>query len=328
MPSHRRRPTPPPARRPQVAGLRRPGSKPSPRPRPTPYSAQHEDLHTDEQFADGTQAPVEPFDVAPAVDEPAAEAVETAEPETLEADDAEAVKTAEPEAAPGPRPTPRRKARDTGVIRPTTEDEIELAPPIEEAAELPSGPSRPRDEVPFRIGMALAALFTVAALVFAVLFIVAKFSSSDATANRAHTDASATQQAEKEINGAVQTLFSYDYSKLVDRDKQVNDLLGSDKLRDQFTTLNCAVKEEAPKQQIATLTKVSFSAITQLQDDTAEALVFVENAWERKSTKQQGSGAGSLGITAKRVDGTWKLTEIDILGGETGQKPKVPAKCK
>lgn len=317
MPSHRRRPTPPPARRPQVAGLRRPGSKPSPR--PTPYSAQHEDLHTDEQFSDGTQAPVEPYDAAPVVDEPGAEAVET--------EDA-AVEVAEPETAPSPRPSPRRKTRNTGVIRPTTEDEIELAPPIEEAGELSAGPPRPRDEVPLRIGMALAALFTIAAVVFAALFIIAKSSTGDATANLAHTDATATRQAQEEITSAVQTLFSYDYSKLVDRDKQVNDLLASDKLRDQFTTLNCAVQEEAPKQKIATLTKVSFGAITNLQDDTAQALVFVENAWERKSTKQQGSGAGSLGITAKRVDGKWKLTEIDILGGETGAKPKVPAKCK
>lgn len=59
MPSHRKRSTPPPARRPQVAGLRKPQSKPSPqpRPRPTPYSAQYEDL-VDEH--EGTAVDAEP----------------------------------------------------------------------------------------------------------------------------------------------------------------------------------------------------------------------------------------------------------------------------
>lgn len=93
MPSHRKRSTPQPARRPQVAGLRKPQSKPSPqpRPRPTPYSAQHEDL----------------------VDEREATAVD-AEPVTPERE------LEEPESRPRPAPRPR----DTGTPKPATADSV------------------------------------------------------------------------------------------------------------------------------------------------------------------------------------------------------------
>jgi len=327
VPSHRKRPTSQPTRRPQVAGLRRPGSKPSPRPRPAPYSAQHEDVHVDEQFADGTQ---EPVDAAPTVDEPEvqgspADAPESVEVGAAEADEADAVEVAEPEAPPSTRPSPRRKSRDTGVPRPTTEQEIEVAPPIEETGGAQPGPTRRRDEVPFWIAVTLAALLAIGAGLAAWQY----FEARGVTTNSAQTDAQTTTEVREGIREAVEKLFSYDYSKLADRDELVNEFIASDKLQDHFTTLNCAVEEQAPKQKLATLTKVSYSAITDLQGDTARALVYVESAWERRSTDQKGSGAGSLDITAQRVDGTWKLAEIDILGGQTGKEPDdPPAKCK
>lgn len=308
-----------------MAGLRRPGSKPSPRPRPTPESPQQEDLSADEQFADGTHAPAEAWDAiadAP-VTEP--EAPAEAEPEQPEAE-LEPEEPEEPEETrQASKPTPRRKARDGGVARPTSAEEIEVAPPIEETHGAPAGSSGGAgNNTPFWIAVTLAVLFAVGAGLLGWQY----FSAAGTTENKAQSDPISSSQAKEEIAAAVQTLFSYDYSKLDGRDDEVNKLLASEKLRKQFKTLNCAVNEEAPKQKIQTATRVSYSAITELTGDTAKAIVFVENVWERKSTKQQDAGAGSLGVSAKLVDGKWKLTDIKIHGGQAGKEPTVPAKCK
>lgn len=333
MPSHRKRPTPQPARRPQVAGLRRPGTKPSPRPHPAPYSAQHEDLHTDqpaEVFDDPTSAPSEIDDTAdtvatpePVVDdtvEDAAvdDAVEVDVPTDVEAEplDADAAEAAS-------RPTPRSKARDTGALRPTSEGEVEVAPALEDDARL-TPRSAKSDAAPFWIAVTLAVLLAAGAGVFGWLY----FSAGDVSDNKAQVDAMASNRAEEEISAAVQTLFSYDYTKLKGRDEQVNDLLASDKLRKQFATLNCAVEDQAPKQQLSTASRVSYAAITDMRDDTAKAMVFVESVWERKSTKQRDAGAAALGVTAKLVGDSWKITDINFYDRKPGAEPGVPAKCK
>lgn len=325
MPSPRRRPAPQPSRRPQVAGLRRPGSKPSPRPRPTPESPQQEDLSADEGFTDGTHAPAESWDVI--ADAPVTEPEAPAEAEQPEADvdDQDTALVEEPEEAqPASKPTPRRKAHDGGVPRPTSAGEIEVARPIEETHGAPAGGGGSRNNTPFWIAVALAVLFAVGAGLLGWQY----FSAAGTTENKAQSDPISSSQAKEEIAAAVQTLFSYDYGKLDGRDDEVNELLASDKLHKQFKTLNCAVNEEAPKQKIVTATRVSYSAITELTGDTAKAIVFVENVWQRKSTKQQDAGAGSLGVSAALVDGKWKLTDIKIHGGQAGKEPTVPAKCK
>lgn len=332
MPSPRRRPTPQPGRKPQVAGLRRPGGgKPSPRPRPTPYSAQHEDRFAEEQLTDGTQAPAEPPEVydepeltqAP-VDEDVEDTVVEGSVAEVEPDAEEAAPeavTAEPEAAP--RRTPRSKARDTGTARPTSVEDVEVTP-VEEPAPAAAGGGGRRNNTPLWIAVALAVVFVAAAALAGWQYFVA----SGEAENRAQSDPISSSQAGDEIVSAVQTLFSYDYTKLDGRDDEVEALLASDKLRKQFATLNCAVKDQAPKQKIVTATRVSYRAITELTDTTAKAIVFVENVWERKSTKQQEASAGSLGVSAELVGDRWKLTELKVHGGEAGKEPPVPAKCK
>ena len=320
MPPQRRRPSPQPSRRPQVAGTRRLGDRPAPRPRPQPYSAQEEDLPRDELLADGTQAPeveepeVDDHDTAVAPVEPE-EAPEELAPEEVASVPAET------------RPKPRPKSRDTGTLRPTTTDEIEPEPA---AADFPEPPApaaaggKRRGETPFYIAVALAAVFAVAAGLLAWQY----FATSSVSDNQAHVDPLTSDQIQTDVKEAVKTLFSYDWQKLDGRAQQVNDVLASGKLKDQFAALNCAVEEEAPKQKILTSTQVSYSAVTDLRGDTAKLIVFVENAWQRQSTKQQGTGAGSLGITAQRIGDEWKIQDINIYGGETGKKPKVPEKCK
>lgn len=323
MPAHRRRPTPQPSRRPQVAGLRRPGERPAPKPRPRPYSAQQEDLEQDEDLlADGTQAPVAPEPEAPV------------EPETPEAAEtpAEAPVTEEPEelapeevASVPARPAPRPKARDTGTPMPTTERDLEPEPAEAEAKPpAPKAKSGRRDETPFWIAVALAVLFAIAGGLLAWQY----FAASAVSENKAQVDPLASDQIQADVKEAIKTLFSYDYAKLDGRAGEVDAVLASGKLKDQFAALNCAVQDQAPKQKIVTSTQVSYSAVTEQTDDTAKLIVFVENAWERQSTKQQGTGAGSLGVTAKLVGDEWKIQELNIYGGETGKEPKVPEKCR
>lgn len=322
MPAHRRRPTPQPSRRPQVAGLRRPGERPTPRPRPRPYSAQEEDTQADELPADGTQAPTDFVEEAPAAPVAEPEVPDDEQPEVAEETELEPDEVASVPAAPS-RPAPRAKARDTGVLKPGSEQEIEPGP---EAADLPTPPARtrPRDAMPFLIAVALGVVFAIAAGLLAWQY----FDARSVSENKAQVDPLTSDQIQTDVKEAIKTLFSYDHSKLEGRAEDVNDVLASGKLKDQFAALNCAVEDQAPKQQIITSTQVSYSAVTEQTDDTAKLIVFVENVWERKSTKQKGSGAGSLGVTAKMVGDEWKIEKLDIYGGETGKEPKVPDKCK
>lgn len=334
MPTPRRRPSPYPTRRPYVAGRRKPGGgKSSPRPRPAPYSAQLEDLTgTEETAARTTEAvgaeetPTADAKAAGASAEPVEEqaAAEGAEPEARAAEvDDRAAEPAEPE----PRRVPRSKSRDTGRLRPTKEEDVDTTAepasvrPVTARKQRESGSSR---RVPFWTAVVAAVVFAAFAGIAAWQY----YSAADLIGNKAQIDPITTSQAKKEIDAAVETLFTYDYRDLDGRDDEVNELLASDKLRKQFATLNCAIQKQAPKQKTVSATKVSYSAVTALTDDTARAIVFVENMWERKSAGQTEKSSGSLAVTARLVDDQWKIADLEIHGGDTGEDPEVPQGCR
>lgn len=357
MPAPRRRPSPYPSRRPYVAGRRRPtGGKPSPRPRPAPYSAQYDDVLAGEEKEsarpDAARETVETEpetaqrtgeaepDAAPGAAEaepettPATAEAETAhdtvvaEPATAESTE-EPAREAEKAEAPAPkeRRVPRAKSRDTGTLRPTREEDVattakaDTRRSVEREPKAEPGKSR---ATAFWVAVALAVVFAVAAGIAAWRY----FAAASLVENKAQTDPISTSQAQKDINAAVEKLFTYNYRELDEREDEVNELLATDKLRKHFATLNCAVEQQAPKQKIISATKVSYSAITELTDDTARAIVFVENMWERKSTKQVETSSGSLVVNAQLVDNQWKVSDLQIHGGNTGDEPEVPEKCR
>lgn len=287
MSSHRKRVSAQPSRRPQVAGLRKPASKPSPqpRPRPTPYSAQHEDLVEDlHQEPNGA----EPSPVA-------------------EPDEAAEVK-------PSPRPAPRPKAPDTGSAKPVAVEQADLRSdePAEAAhsAAAPAAVGESKAKAIVSITAVLALIFAVAAGFFAYKLV----NVNSVTDNRAISDAVGTEQVQQEVSAAVETLLSYDYTKIGEHEKNARSLLVTDQVREEFDALYGDVKKKAPEQKLVLVTKVSYSSVLELDDDTAKVLVFVEQSASRKGTDQKSSGGGQLTISAQQQDGKWRLAGIDTYG--------------
>lgn len=269
-PPNRRRPTPTPApqpaRRPQVAGLRKPGVQPSPRPRPTA---------PEEQAAPGQQSPQQP---APQQQTPQQQAPQQSGAPTWEPSSG-----GRPPAGPAPAWTP------TG-----------------------GAPARRRSPVnvftPLAAGLGVVSVLLIVA---AVIFGYNYFSVKNTLANKALVDPAATVEVKQSVTSAVESLFSYDYKDIAKTEKAANELLTNDKVRNVYNGLLGEVKRNAPKQKIVVTSRVSRIAVIDLGENSARLLVFVDQSSIREGTNQANSGGGQLTVSAERVDGVWKIADLD-----------------
>lgn len=258
-PRRRPTPTPQPPRRPQVAGLRKPGVPPSPRPRPAPQP-EETDLVEDEQAQQEPQVQVPEAAVSPVTgaQEPADERVEQ------ETQDAQASST-----------SPSRGTNPFTVLT------IALS--------------------------ALAVVLIAAATFFAIQY----FSVQKTLANKAMVDPAATVNVKQEVTRAVESLFSYDYSDIGKTEKAADELLTNDQVRGVYNSLLAEVKRNAAKQKIIVNSRVSRIAVIELGDESARLLVFVDQSALREGQAESNVGGGQLTVNAERVDGKWKVSELD-----------------
>ncbi|RBM22803.1 hypothetical protein DI005_05015 [Prauserella sp. PE36] len=288
--------TPPPARRPRVAGLRKPAA-PSPRPRPeTPESTE----------------PEEPEALEPAEVQEAAEAVEPPgpEPEALTPPE-----PAESETEAPKRPAPRRKVRDSGTAKPASEDEVEVAEPDGE----------PLPKRGFRNSFALVGVLLVVGLLFAGLAVFFQFKGSDASArteNTALLDVAGTAQVKQEMSSAAERLFSIDYNDIPKNEQAADELLVNDQVRQQYEQFMGELKRLAPEQQMVVTVKATRSAVVMLDDDRAKVMVYIDQTATRASDNQNSSGGAALWFTTEKRDGKWKVTDMDTYAA--GQPTPVP----
>lgn len=296
----RPRPTPhsqPPGRRPKVAGLRKPGEGPSPRPRTEPEHALPDEPDEVDQFAEADAATE--ADAPAGYDEPEADFGEAAAATPV--DDS--------------RRSPRAKARDTGMLRPTSEDEV----PVEkEPADYEPRPAANA----YNLTGALAATALVLALVAA--FFAYKWLTDSGSANAAHVDAAGTAEVKQQVTDAVEALFSYDHRDLSKTEKAADDLLAEGDVRTTYDCLLGEVKRLAPEQKMVATVRVSRVAPIEMDDEKATMLVFVEQSAVRDGKAEEGSyGGGQLTIsTVRGEDGKWQVSEIDAY------EDKKVAECK
>ncbi|WP_432849511.1 hypothetical protein ACQPXB_03880 [Amycolatopsis sp. CA-161197] len=352
MPPSRRQPprsSTPPARRPRVAGLRKPSSadgapastderptppatpapaKPRPRPVPRPgplTSADPSEVTQEIRFpksagisrsrgpaTEDTSAPVE--DEAE-VDALTGEAVETEAPEKTEA----------PGKPEGPaHAAPRRKRRDAGRAKPVDRDEAE-----QEAAGAPATPPpwaklQPREDR----SVALVVVLLVVGLVFAggAVFFKLKFDDvSDSTSNAALLDVAKTAQVKDQVSKATETLFSYDFNNIKKTEDAANSLLANDDVKAKYNSLMGEVKRLAPQQKMVVTCKVTRSAVIMLNGDLARVMVFVDQTSTRTDTKQTTAGSAQLHVDAQLQGDTWKITDLDTYKAPAPPAAKAPA---
>ncbi|WP_245573262.1 hypothetical protein [Amycolatopsis benzoatilytica] len=345
MPPSRRQPprssSTPPARRPKVAGLRKPSDeapaaspKPRPRPRPLPDADPAEVTQELRIPRGGLVRPAEPEPPAPAGEDTPKAVVDLAEPEAAAADAAEvdaitgeAVEevesdysddaddvAAEKKAA---RPSPRRKQRDSGTAKPADVEEAES----KTRAETDSGRAKaPTTVNRTTVLVSLLVVIGLALTAAAVIFQVKGSEASDSTSNRALLDVAKTAQVKDQVSKAIESLFSYDYNNIKKTEDAANKLLATDQVRNSYNLLMGQVKKFAPEQKVVVTCKVTRSAVIRLNGDLARVMLFIDQTSTRTDTKQTAAGSAQMHVDAQLQGDTWKITDMD-----TYKPPAAPA---
>ncbi|MBQ0922843.1 hypothetical protein [Saccharopolyspora endophytica] len=281
MPTNRRSGTnrQPAARRPKVAGLRK---------RPTsPASSEATAKTEEEDQVNGTAVTEQP---------------EAAEPEAAEA------ATAEPE-------TPESATADSPAAEPSSAQESPAAEPEKTETEDAEPESAKSDVAESGDAGKPWVLWGVTALLFAlaIFFGVSTYTTYNTgpAANEALTSAGATSEVNGQVSDGIEKLFSYDFNDTAKTENAAKDLLVGPAVQ-KYDELFALVKQQAPQQQLIVTTTVKNSAVTRLEGDRAEVLVFVDQHAMRANTGESNIGPAQLSVSAEKQGDKWKITQLTL----------------
>ncbi|WP_424189924.1 hypothetical protein ACOBQX_14205 [Actinokineospora sp. G85] len=310
----RRRPANQPARRPRVAGLRRPAG---PEPRDVDDREDLSQDRHDEQVPETAPAPDTAVEepTTPVVSDDGVVGADEPDADEPDADEPEAAAVVEDEPAtkptPSPRPAGKRKNTGSSVAAEPTDDRPRKA-------KVAAGP-RKTSATP---GMNAAIVLAVLALVLAGLAFWFKGQADSLTAgadtdNSAVTDSAGTEQVKNQVREAVERTLSYDYTKLDVTAKAVGETLEGRAVCD-YEAIYGKLKELAPQQKLVLSTKVRDIGVVSLRGDEAEVLVFVDQSVTRAAVEagaepQQTASGAQFAVSAHRSGDAWKITAFDML---------------
>lgn len=132
------------------------------------------------------------------------------------------------------------------------------------------------------------------------------------TANRALIDERSTERVLNEAKALCEALFSYDYRKLAEHARAVEDLAVG-KARSDFRRLHGLIEDQASAERVVNTTVIQRAAVRILTSDKATVLLFVKNTARTAAGKS--GGAGALQVKLERHKEGWKAADVIILGG-------------
>ncbi|TVT05968.1 hypothetical protein FNH07_22205 [Amycolatopsis bartoniae] len=130
--------------------------------------------------------------------------------------------------------------------------------------------------------------------------------------NRAVADTTATAEVTDQVGNDVKALFSYDYANLARTERAAASVL-VDEAVGQYQSGYAAAKQQALDQKLVRTTTISAAGVQDLRGDTAHVLVFLDQQTLVTTSNQQSSASAALAVTARRVDGTWKIASMTAL---------------
>lgn len=136
--------------------------------------------------------------------------------------------------------------------------------------------------------------------------------STSAAQNHAVVDATATARVKSDVSVALAKVLSYDYTDPTTTQKAAEALL-SGKARTEYDTLYASLKERAPGQKLFLTARVEAAGVKELTDNSAKLLVFLDQSSSRATDKEATVSAAQIAVTAKKINGTWKITELKPL---------------
>ena len=130
--------------------------------------------------------------------------------------------------------------------------------------------------------------------------------------NQALVDLPATSDVSSQVGDAVKAVFSYDYANLARTERAASEVLTGDAVR-QYRTQFASARTRATAEKLIRTTTVRAIGVRSLRGDSADLLLFLD-----QQTVAQGGGAptssvAQLAVTARRVDGRWKLATLTAL---------------
>lgn len=137
-------------------------------------------------------------------------------------------------------------------------------------------------------------------------------SSAPAAQNHALVDAKATAGVQSAVSKALTGVLSYDYREPAKTEAAADSLLAGD-ARKEYDTLFASLQQRAPDQKLVLTAQVEAAGVKELTDNSAKLLVFLDQSSQRADDKEASISAAQLSITAKKVGGEWKITELKPL---------------
>lgn len=180
----------------------------------------------------------------------------------------------------------------------------------------PSPSPRPRTEEPVprpdRRATVIAALIAVIVLAAGFSVVAAVRAGALHGGNRAVADAAPTSQVTDQVGAGLKAIFSYDYDNLPRTERAAASVL-VDEAVGQYQAGYVPAKQQVLAQKLVRTTTVGSIAVADLRGDTAKLLVFVDQQTLTATSNQQSSASSALSVTARKVDGTWKIASLTAL---------------
>lgn len=136
--------------------------------------------------------------------------------------------------------------------------------------------------------------------------------TTPAAQNEAVVDASTTAEVQAFISQGLVQVLTYDFANPDATTTAAEQVLAGD-ARKEYDQLFDDLAARAPGQQLVLNARVQSVAVTELEGDTAEALVFLDQTSQRATDQEATISAAQLSITATREGDTWTITGLDTL---------------
>ena len=136
--------------------------------------------------------------------------------------------------------------------------------------------------------------------------------SVTAADNRALVDPGATDEVKKQVSSALTRILTFDHADPDQTQKAAEEVLDG-KARSEYDELFAALLDQAASQQLTLTTKIEDVGVKELDADSAELLVFLDQSSTRATDGQSNVAAAQLAVTAVREGGRWRITGLDPL---------------
>jgi Mce-associated membrane protein len=198
------------------------------------------------------------------------------------------------EVTPSPKPRPEPEAAEDDVVEPVVVE---------------AGFAEPRRR---RLVLALSVALVVFTGIAVAAGIAAAPSSDNDLRNTALTDTAATSDLLGQVNKAVETVFSFDFTDTAKTQAAAQNLL-RDRAVEQYNQLFEQVRRLAPAQKLVLTTTIRATSVIRLEGDQAQLLVLADQRSTRGDTNQTSNAAAQLTVTAKKSGDTWTIGDLAVL---------------